>query len=143
MPNPCNQTILIGNALQAPAESLKVLSDGKKVIELKLATPREGSDKKDRHTVQFWNKNAELLAEWVQRGDLLSVQGAVRVDLWETDSGEPRQKVYVLGERFQMLESKRSREERQSQAPKVARNAHAPTLGPGDEMLDDDDLPPF
>ena len=149
MANPCNNSLYIGRIGNNVSKSMKTTNNGNQVADVTLICPRPNSDKTDRIPIKFWDKTAENLAEWTAKGDLISVSGSLRVDLWETDSGEPRQNIYVQGERFHMLESRRTREERQEsrpQAPKPAAkssNAHAPTLVPGEAMLDDDDLPPF
>lgn len=150
MSNPANLIFFIGRPTSNPAEHLKQTKEGKQFLDIRLACPRPAGDKVDTIPLRFWDKSAELLAEFVKKGDLISVNGTLRVDVWETDSGEIRNTIYGLGERFQMLESRRSREERQEAKPPAptqkhpaASNAHAPKLVPGETMLDDDDLPPF
>ncbi|MGV3525575.1 MAG: single-stranded DNA-binding protein [Candidatus Sericytochromatia bacterium] len=112
-----NQVVLIGRAGNNVAEDVRHLQSGTMVAEVRLAVNRptkdaSGNPVTDWITCQFWDKNAERLSEFVKKGDLISVSGAMRVDNWEKE-GEKRSKVYVHGENFQMLESRSAREQRQ------------------------------
>lgn len=112
-----NQVVLIGRAGNNVAEDTRHLQSGSIVAEVRLAVNRPGKDQTgntqtDWITCQFWSKQAEILKEYVKKGDLISVSGSMRVDNWETPEGEKRSKVYVHGENFQMLESRRAKEER-------------------------------
>ncbi len=112
-----NQVVLIGRAGNNVAEDVRQLQSGTMVAEVRLAVNRPtkdamGNPVTDWLTCQFWDKQAERLSEFVKKGDLISVSGAMRVDNWEKE-GEKRSKVYVHGENFQMLESRSAREQRQ------------------------------
>lgn len=156
-----NQVVLVGRAGNNVSEDVRNLPSGSMVAEVRLAVNRPGKDQMgntvtDWISCQFWNKQAEILSQYVQKGDLLSVAGSLRVDNWEKD-GQKRQKYFVHGENFQMLESRRAKEERRemeqrgggggysSPAPAAAPKQSAP---PADDFndefaLDDDELPPF
>lgn len=158
-----NQVVLIGRAGNNVAEDARHLQSGTMVAEVRLAVNRPTKDAMgnpitDWITCQFWDKNAERLSEFVRKGDLLSISGSMRVDSWEKE-GVRQSKVYVHGENFQMLESKKAREERQAgegSAPPAQRQAQtrqpaaagARRAAPQDDFsddfdLDDDELPPF
>lgn len=112
-----NQVVLIGRAGNNVAEDVRKLQSGSMVAEVRLAINRPGKDPSgnsitDWVSCQFWNKNAERLSEFVKKGDLLSVSGSIRVDNWEQE-GQRRQKYFIHGENFQMLESRSARQERQ------------------------------
>lgn len=166
-----NQVVLIGRAGNNVSEDVRTIPSGTMVAEVRLAVNRptkdaQGNPVTDWITCQFWDKNAERLSEFVKKGDLISVSGAMRVDSWEKE-GEKRSKVFVHGENFQMLESRRAREERQTHegggygggssasygggssyggAAKAPARAAAPAKQDDfsdDFALDDDELPPF
>lgn len=167
-----NQVVLIGRAGNNVAEDVRKLQSGSMVAEVRLAVNRPGKDASgnsitDWVSCQFWNKNAERLSEFVKKGDLLSVSGSIRVDNWEQE-GQRRQKYFIHGENFQMLESRSARQERQqsesgggygggsnyggssggggySNASQGASGSQsAPSNSYNDEFaLDDDELPPF
>lgn len=168
-----NQVVLIGRAGNNVAEDVRKLQSGSMVAEVRLAVNRPGKDASgnaitDWVSCQFWNKNAERLSEFVKKGDLISVSGSIRVDNWEQE-GQRRQKYFIHGENFQMLESRSARQERQqsesgggysgggssygggdggsnyskaSQGPSGQQNMSSNSYN--DEFaLDDDELPPF
>lgn len=168
-----NQVVLIGRAGNNVAEDVRKLPSGSMVAEVRLAVNRPGKDASgntvtDWVSCQFWNKNGERLSEFVKKGDLISVSGSIRVDNWEQE-GQRRQKYFVHGENFQMLESRSARQERQqseggygggnsygggnyggggggynnASAP-AAQSAPSSQGNYNDEFaLDDDELPPF
>jgi len=172
-----NQVVLIGRAGNNVSEDVRTIPSGTMVAEVRLAVNRptkdaQGNPVTDWITCQFWDKNAERLSEFVKKGDLISVSGAMRVDTWEKE-GEKRSKVFVHGENFQMLESRSAREQRNTSeggggggydrggssygggggnssygggAAKPAARASAPAKQDDfsdDFALDDDELPPF
>lgn len=57
-----------------------------------------------------WNKQAEVLCKYQKKGNLLGVQGAFRVDKYESQ-GETRYKSYVLCQEVEFLSSKKTNEE--------------------------------
>ena len=57
-----------------------------------------------------WNKQAEVLCKYQKKGNLLGVQGAFRVDKYESQ-GETRYKSYILCQEIEFLSSKKTNEE--------------------------------
>lgn len=111
-----NQVVIIGRAGNNVSEDVRHLQSGSMVAQVRLAVNRPTKDEMgnsvtDWLTCEFWNKQAETLAQFVQKGDLISVAGSIRVDSWEQD-GSKRQKYFIRGENFQMLESRRAKDER-------------------------------
>lgn len=144
-----NQVVLIGRAGNNPGEDLKNLQSGSKVTELRLAVNRPGKDAMgnpvtDWLQIQAWEKNAERLAEFVHKGDLISVSGSLRTDSWEKN-GEKRSKVFIHMENFQMLESRSAREQRQGSegGSSYGGSTKADPAPADDGDGDSDELPPF
>lgn len=155
-----NQIVLIGRAGNNVSDDIRHTPTGTAVAEVRLAVNRNTKDQNgnpitDWISCKFWDKQAERLSQFVKKGDLISVTGSLRVDNWESPQGEKRQKYYVYGESFQMLESRRTREERSAdfesgpasvyQKPSIPSTANLQIqddFGP-DEFIDDDELPPF
>jgi single-strand DNA-binding protein len=106
-----NQIIVIGRVANAASEEVKHLSNGSTVAEIRLAVPRHGKaagqEITDWIACKFWDRQAEILSDYVNKGDLLSVTGSLRVDHWETPEGNRRQRYYIQAENFQMLGSRR------------------------------------
>lgn len=107
-----NQIVLIGRAGNDITTDLKHLAGGQTVAEVRLAVNRPNKDSQGKNVTdwiscKFWNRQAEILSEYVKKGDLLSVTGALRIDSWE-NNGEKRQKYYIHGENFQMLSMRKA-----------------------------------
>lgn len=155
-----NQLVIIGRVGNVPAEDSRNTPSGSRVVEVRLAVNRPGKDPSgnsvtDWISCQFWNKQGENLAEFAKKGDLISVSGSIRVDNWEQE-GQKRQKYFVHGENFQMLESRAAREQRApeqgsyaAQEREAIKQEYYPSVTSGepakgnDFALDDDELPPF
>jgi len=57
--------------------------------------------------VTLWGRNAEVAGEYLSKGSPILVEGRLKLDQWETDDGERRQKLKVVCDRMQMVGSKR------------------------------------
>jgi len=167
-----NQCVLIGRAGNDVSEDAKTLQSGDMVAAVRLAVNRptkdaQGNSQTDWVSCEAWGKNAERLSEFVKKGDLISVSGALRIETWEKD-GQKHSKTLIRIENFQMLESRAAREQRngaeggsasagngqaqgnsyggQRQQRAAAPAGRAPAAKDDfsdDFKLDDDELPPF
>lgn len=97
-----NRVILLGRLGKDP--ELKYTPNSKPVVELALATTEKYKDKEetDWHTVVFWGKQAEVLAKYSKKGNLLYVEGKNKTRSWEKD-GQKRYKTEVLGVSFEFI----------------------------------------
>ncbi len=106
-----NQIVLIGRVGNEPQSDVRELSGGNKVVEIRLAVNRpskdsQGKQQTDWLSCKFWNRQAEILSDYVHKGDLISVSGSLRVDSWEKE-GHKRNSYYILADNFQMLGGKK------------------------------------
>jgi single-strand DNA-binding protein len=127
-----NKTILIGR-LTARPELVKTQTD-KHFTRVTLAVNRRyknqnGQRDADFIQVVFWGRLAELLVEYADKGRLISVDGEIRTHHYEKE-GDRRYVTQVLGQSFQMLESKASIDGRHQVKEEF-----------DDVILDDMDLP--
>jgi single-strand DNA-binding protein len=53
--------------------------------------------------VTLWARNAEVAAEYLGKGSLVFIDGRLKLDKWESQEGDKRSKLKVVGERMQML----------------------------------------
>ena len=67
---------------------------------------RDGKRETDFITCIIWNKLAENLVKYQRKGNLLGIQGELRVETYESD-GKRKYKSYVLVEEVEYLESKK------------------------------------
>jgi len=102
-----NKAQLIGRVTRDP--ELKALPSGQKVVTFGIATNRSWKDKEvvKQESVEFHNctafgKGAELLAQYVKKGNLLYVEGYLKTNTWEDK--ETQKKMYrteIIVENFQ------------------------------------------
>lgn len=91
---------------------LKTTQSGKKYIQFTIACDN-GKDKEgNKLEVDFvncvaWERRAEVIAEYVKKGDRFLVAGQFKTDKYETDSGENRYRSYVLVREYEFIESKK------------------------------------
>lgn len=123
-----NRVILMGN-LTRDVE-LKRLATGTTVGSFGLAVNRRT---KDREEVTFvdceaWDKTAENMAKYLQKGRAVLVEGRLKLDSWEDRaSGQKRTKLKVVVDTFQFVDSKKEAEP----APQISPS------GPGPSPEDD------
>ena len=106
-----NQIVLIGRVGNTIQESLRYVN-GTAVAEVSLAVQRPGRAREGQQNVdwvrcEFWDRQADVLAQYAQKGSLISVAGALRIDTWQDDAGHTRKKTFVRGYQFQFLNSPR------------------------------------
>ena len=97
-----NQVILLGR-LTRDAE-LRSTSSGKNVTEFSLAVDK-GNDQAAFFDVVAWEKTAELVAQYTQKGSKVLVQGRLDQQTWEKD-GKKNSKVVVVAFDITFLDAK-------------------------------------
>ena len=103
-----NKVILTGRLTKDLV--LEYTKQGTPLCQFTLATNRpvirDGERQADFITCIIWNKLAENLVKYQRKGNLLGIQGELRVDTYEAD-GKRKYKSYVLVEEVEYLESKK------------------------------------
>jgi len=104
-----NRVILVGN-LTRDIE-LRYLQSGTAVADGTVAVNEKykSGDKHVENTsfinLTFWGKQAELTAEYTNKGSSVLIEGRLKQDNWETAEGEKRSKLGVVVEKVQFLSS--------------------------------------
>lgn len=135
-----NTVVLVGRLTKDP--ELKYTPSGKAVAQLRLAVDRETKNSKGEKQTDFidcivWEKAAEAAANHLQKGRLITFQGRLEIQQYETQEGQKREKAKVVG-RWGFLPDGRG--------PNGNGNGHgteggtAPT-GAEPQAEDDDDVP--
>ncbi|MBQ4031235.1 MAG: single-stranded DNA-binding protein [Bacilli bacterium] len=103
-----NKVILTGRLTKELV--LEHTKQGTPLCQFTIATNRpvirDGKRETDFITCIIWNKLAENLVKYQRKGNLLGIQGELRVDTYESD-GKRKYKSYVLVEEVEYLESKK------------------------------------
>ena len=101
-----NKVVLIGRICKKL--ELKNLKDDKSVCEFTIATNRIGQEDADFINCIVWNKQAENLVKYQDKGSLISVFGELRVDSYEIE-GNKKYKTYVMVNNIEFLENKKEK----------------------------------
>ena len=108
-----NKIILCGYVGGDP--EIKSTFNGNMFATLSLATERFGKNANgektkntDWHRVIFWNKKAEIVQQYVQKGSLLLVEGSLQVRDWTDKEGNTRRIYEVIADSLQLMPSSKN-----------------------------------
>ena len=141
-----NKVILTGR-LTRDVE-LRATPQGNFVCEFTLATNRpvvrDGERVADFVTCIVWNKQAENLAKYQNKGNLIAVEGNIRTNSYKDKNGNTRYKTYVLVNTIEYLGAKK--QENSSNENTNGNNASNEESNPYAEFgqqiaIDESDLP--
>lgn len=109
-----NRIILIGN-LTRDGE-LRTMQSGTEVFNFTLAVRRDfkrddGTFDVDYISCIAFNKTAENLAKFTQKGHKVGIEGRLQVSSYEKDDGSRTYKTDVVVDRFDLLTKKEDKEE--------------------------------
>ena len=107
-----NKVILIGN-LGADPET-RYMPSGGAVTNLRLATSESWKDKNtgeqqertEWHRVVFFNRLAEIAAEYLRKGSKVYVEGSLRTRKWQGQDGQDRYTTEIVANEMQMLDGR-------------------------------------
>jgi len=108
-----NRVILIGRLTKDP--DLRYTSSGRAVANFTLAVNRpfrnaQGKNEADFINCQTWRKQAENLATYMKKGNLIGVDGRIQTRTYENQEGKTVFVTEVLAESIQFLESRNTSE---------------------------------
>jgi single-strand DNA-binding protein len=108
VPNIVNSVTLVGRAGSNPES--RYFESGSVVTKVSLAVRRaNGDENPDWFPVEAWGKQAEVLGNYVNKGDRIGVIGELRFDRWsDINTKEERVKPVVRAIRVQLLGSSKS-----------------------------------
>ncbi|MFC1545427.1 single-stranded DNA-binding protein [Gemmatimonadota bacterium] len=105
-----NKVIILGNLGQDP--EVRSTQGGQMVANLRLATNRTWTDRNGQrqeqtewHSVVAWGKLAEIIEQYLKKGDQVYFEGRLQTSSWEDKSGEKRYKTEIVAQEMQMLGS--------------------------------------
>jgi single-strand DNA-binding protein len=106
-----NRVILVGNLTRDP--ELRYTPSGTAVTDVGLAVNDryknangEWVEQPTFVDVTLWARTAEVASEYLSKGSPILVEGRLKLDTWETNDGQKRSKLRVVGEKMQMLGSR-------------------------------------
>ena len=104
-----NKVIIVGN-LGADPDS-RAMPSGNAVTNISVATSeswndRDSGEKKEKtewHRVVFFNRLAEIAAQYLKKGSQVYVEGKLQTRKWEDKEGNERWTTEVVANQMQML----------------------------------------
>jgi len=125
-----NVVVLIGRLTKDP--ELRYTQSGKAVATMRLAVDRgytgpDGQRETDFIDVVVWDRQAESVANYLQKGRLVAVQGRLQIRSYENQDGQRRDRAEVVANQVRFLD-------------KAPTSGGAPTQQ-DDLPADDDDVP--
>ena len=104
-----NKVILVGNLGQDP--ETRAMPSGKAVANVRIATTDSWRDKQtgeqkeqtEWHTVVFFDRLAEIAAEYLRKGSQVYVEGRLRTRKWTDKTGNDRYTTEIVAGEMQML----------------------------------------
>lgn len=106
----------MGNLTRDP--ELRTTPSGVNICKFSIACNRsykaqDGSTKEEVTFVEVdaFGRQAELISRSLTKGSPLFLEGRLKLDQWDSNTGEKRSKLSVILENFQFINSKRSADE--------------------------------
>jgi len=111
-----NTVTLVGRVGRDASEDFKSFDSGKTKARFSVAVNRWDAKTKsevaDWFNVDVWDKQAEFAAEYVKKGRLVAIDGAIMNNRWtDKASGEERENFYIRANTIKLLGSRRDAEE--------------------------------
>ena len=131
-----NRVILIGRLTKDP--ELRYTGNGNPVANFTLAVDRQFSTQQGEKETDFiritaWRKLAEIVAEKLQKGRLVAIEGRLQIDNYEKD-GEKKQSAGVVADNVRFLDWPKDQEKSGSEQAKTV-------FGGQTVQVDDIDFP--
>lgn len=99
-----NKVQLIGNLTQDP----ELANSSTSLVAVSVATNRQYKDRNgdkqesvEYHNLVAFGRTAEVMVEYLNKGDQIYVEGRLETRSWENDQGEKRYKTQIVVEQFQ------------------------------------------
>jgi single-strand DNA-binding protein len=137
-----NHIALIGRLTRDP--ELRYTPNGVAVANFDLAVDRPTPNQQGQREADFirivsWQKQAEVVANYLKKGRLVAVEGRLQIRNYETQDGQKRRTAEVIASRVQFLE--KARDEAAPAGPS-SHNSPEPSADNADiEGINLDDLP--
>jgi single-strand DNA-binding protein len=103
-----NKVILIGNLGRDP--EVRYMPDGQAIANVSVATTDTWKDKAGEkqertewHRVAFFGKLAEIVGEYLKKGNPIYVEGRLQTRKWQDKEGQERYTTEIVADRMQML----------------------------------------
>lgn len=140
-----NKVILIGNLGNEP--EINYSKNGSAVANVSLATSESWKDKTsgeqhektEWHKVVFFNRLAEVVAEYLHKGSKIYIEGKLQTQKWQDKDGQDRYTTNIIASEMQMLDGKGDKPASDGGYKKSSMNSNQKHHDDADKF--DDDIP--
>lgn len=109
-----NKAIIVGNLGNDP--EMRYLPSGTAVTIISVATSETWNDKQtgqpqertEWHRIEAFGRLAEIMAQYLRKGSQVYIEGSIRTDKWQDQSGQDRYSTKIRADVMQMLGSRGS-----------------------------------
>ena len=129
-----NKFIITGRLTRNP--ELRYTNNNIAIIELNLAINNK-TDDTTFSTIKLFNKTAETCNEYLNKGDLIGVEGNIKNNNYEDETGKMHYRTDFIGNKVEFLSTKKKDETKEE---KQDRNNIFEEFGKSIE-IEEDDLP--
>jgi single-strand DNA-binding protein len=141
-----NKVILVGRLGNDP--EIKNTQNGKVVCQISLATSDVWTDKQtsqkqektEWHRVVFFDRQAEIVGEYLQKGSQIYVEGSLQTRKWQDQSGVDRQTTEIVAHNMKMLGGGESKQQSQP-SQRGSNGGHEQPKKTFEPTVYDDDIP--
>ena len=141
-----NKVILIGRLGKDP--EIRSTPGGQTVTKFSLATDERYTDrageKQERtewHNIVAWGKLAEICGQYLRKGKLVYIDGAIRTESWDDkESGQKKYRTTIVADNMKMLDRKGDAEEGGGGSYSGAQKSGS-TSAAAPQMEDDEEVP--
>lgn len=143
-----NKCILVGRTSKNP--ELKTTQSGQKVCTMSLATNHEWKDKSgtknsktEWHNLVFWGKLAEIVGQYVTKGQEIYVEGRIEYRQYEAKDGHKVNVTDIVVEQMQMgmrakgTEGQNTPQDSRNITPAPKKEENLPTINLDEEQSDE------
>lgn len=111
-----NSVVIVGRVGRDASEDFKAFDSGKTKARFSVAVNRWDSKTKsevaDWFNVEVWDKQAEFAAEYVKKGRMVAIDGAILNNRWvDKTTNTEKESFYIRANTIKLLGSKRDAEE--------------------------------
>lgn len=107
-----NKVIIVGNLGADP--EIRYMPSGSAVTNIRVATTEAWKDKQsgemqertEWHRIVLYNRLGEIAGEYLRKGSKVYIEGSLRTNKWQDQSGNERYTTEIIANNMQMLDPK-------------------------------------
>jgi len=147
MPKSVNKVILVGNVGKDP--EVRYTPSGTPVAKFSLATNEnfkgrsdEWQERTEWHNIVAWQRLAEIVGEYVQKGSKLYIEGKLQTSSWEDkQSGERKYRTEIVARELVLLGPRESNGEQERASHDTRNESAMQPAHPRSAEITDEDIP--